>query len=715
MSRRFFAFYLVFSGGTAWASPVRFTGDVEADFAVSDVAWIEDGPLRDIGRPWDPISGMDLRAVALTYDAGTDTLFVGIDTWYDPLYGRDAIAGDVDGNGDPSTIDPSLQPTNADPARFGGGETFSVALDVDSDGTYEVIAGVPAGSDLSGFVAAAPVDAILTFSPGNAYGAPLPLHLGVLGPEPTATTPNLELTIRAFSRIFPSSGQDPELLSFGLLVNFDSQAAPGLGEDFLPDDASQAQVCIGVDRDNDGVGTCSGDCDDTNPRIGPGAPEACDGVDSDCDGRLPPDEVGWPGAGCVDTDGDGLTDGEERDDHGSDPADPDTDGDGLTDGEEVLEVGSDPLDPDTDGGGVEDGVEVLQDDTDPLDGDDDDADGDGLDRATERVLGTDPGLRDSDGDGLDDGEEVEDSETDPTDPDTDGDRLTDGAEVTVHDTDPLDRDTDDGGRTDGQEVLDDDTDPLRGVDDLEDSDGDGLPNPAEAATGTDPLDPDSDDDGLRDGEEVDTWRTDPLDPDTDDGGVSDGAEVMRSADPLDGADDRLLDDPDGDGLTDVEEAEIGSDPQVADTDGDGLRDGQEVDPYGTDPLDADTDDDGLGDGVEVDAFGTDPLDPDTDDDALRDGVEVDDTATDPRDPDTDDDGLLDGPEVDQHGTDPRDPDTDRGGVKDGDEVEAGTDPLAEADDGGGWYLAGGPAACAGVGAGPWWLGIVGLLWARRRR
>ena len=70
MFRWIASFSLAFWGATAWASPVRFSGDVEADFAVPDVAWIEDGPLRDIGRPWDPISGMDLRAVALTYDAG---------------------------------------------------------------------------------------------------------------------------------------------------------------------------------------------------------------------------------------------------------------------------------------------------------------------------------------------------------------------------------------------------------------------------------------------------------------------------------------------------------------------------------------------------------------------------------------------------------------------------------------------------------------------
>jgi uncharacterized protein (TIGR03382 family) len=71
-----------------------------------------------------------------------------------------------------------------------------------------------------------------------------------------------------------------------------------------------------------------------------------------------------------DTDGDGLTDGEEVRDHATDPLDPDSDDDGLSDGEEILEHGTDPLDADTDDGGVSDGVEVGR-ATDPLDPSDD--------------------------------------------------------------------------------------------------------------------------------------------------------------------------------------------------------------------------------------------------------------------------------------------------------------------------------------------------------
>ena len=42
-----------------------------------------------------------------------------------------------------------------------------------------------------------------------------------------------------------------------------------------------------------------------------------------------------------DTDNDGLTDGEEVNEHGTEPGNPDTDGDGLIDGDELF-YGTDP-------------------------------------------------------------------------------------------------------------------------------------------------------------------------------------------------------------------------------------------------------------------------------------------------------------------------------------------------------------------------------------
>jgi hypothetical protein len=75
-------------------------------------------------------------------------------------------------------------------------------------------------------------------------------------------------------------------------------------------------------------------------------------------------------------------------------------------------------------------------------------------------------------------------------------------------------------------------------------------------------------------------------------------------------------DDDADGLTNRQEIELSTLPEVADTDQDGLSDGDEVN-RGTDPLRPDTDGDGLLDGEEVRA-GLNPLSADTDGDGLND-------------------------------------------------------------------------------------------------
>ena len=95
-------------------------------------------------------------------------------------------------------------------------------------------------------------------------------------------------------------------------------------------------------------------------------------------------------------------------------------------------------------------------------------------------------------------------------------------------------------------------------------------------------------------------------------------------------------DSDGDGLTDMKEDEIGTNPYVADSDGDGLSDGAEYLQYKTDPLNKDTDFDGLTDGYdEVFRYKTDPLLRDTDNGGVADGHEVIEDGTNPLDPSDD--------------------------------------------------------------------------------
>jgi outer membrane protein OmpA-like peptidoglycan-associated protein len=186
--------------------------------------------------------------------------------------------------------------------------------------------------------------------------------------------------------------------------------------------------------------------------------------------------------------------------------------------------------------------------------------------------------------------------------------------------------------------------------------------------------PDLDGDGLLNVEEKEIG-TDPLNPDTDGDLLRDGEEVHQyKTDPLNK-------DTDGDELTDGEEVlTYRTNPLNKDTDGDGLTDGREVKQYKTDPLNPDTDGDRLNDGDEVMNYRTDPLKVDTDGDGLNDGDEVLTYKTDPLNVDTDKDELTDGNEVLTHKTNPLVADTDNGGVPDGKEVQLSLNPLNPGDD-----------------------------------
>ena len=96
-----------------------------------------------------------------------------------------------------------------------------------------------------------------------------------------------------------------------------------------------------VDGDIDSFLAC-GECDDAVPATFPGAPEACDGADNDCDGVVPANEIDGDGDGSATCDGDcndadptinsGATeicDGLDNDCNGTVPAiESDADGDG---------------------------------------------------------------------------------------------------------------------------------------------------------------------------------------------------------------------------------------------------------------------------------------------------------------------------------------------------------------------------------------------------
>ena len=111
---------------------------------------------------------------------------------------------------------------------------------------------------------------------------------------------------------------------------------------------------------------------------------------------------------------------------------------------------------------------------------------------------------------------------------------------------------------------------------LTDTDGDGVPDATETASGLDPNNPDDvaldeDEDGLASGPEVLEFGSDPNTADTD-----------------------------GDGLSDYDELAAGTSPTNEDTDGDGLRDSTDNCPVVLNGDQQDTDGDGIGDACDPD-------------------------------------------------------------------------------------------------------------------
>ena len=394
-----------------------------------------------------------------------------------------------------------------------------------------------------------------------------------------------------------------------------------------------AGVCIaGEDADGDGVV----DPDETDPLL----------WDSDLDTVSDFAETNGLLFG-PDTDGDGLIDA--RDD--------DSDGDGVQDSRDgVVDVDFDGVgcwrDEDDDGDGIPTRREHPP--SDLADGEVSnghlfgiDVDGDGILTHLDQ---------DSDGDGLldaEEGEGDEDGDQIPAfldaihddgpkgDPDQDGvsteDELAQGTNPLANEEKSLgEASTEVDTRTGGG---DDPSPPSGPSEPSSDRDRDGITNDVEVEVGTDTDDADSDGDGIPDTTELgETPETAPdsdgdglidaLDDDSDGDGISD---ALEGADDSDGDDtpDYLDDDSDGDGAPDAEEG-------PGDADADGRRNFE--DPDDLDGPNADFDDDGLSN-VEEFVLGTDPTRSDSDGDGVDDGDEVGAVLFNPTD--SDGDGLID--------------------------------------------------------------------------
>ncbi len=128
---------------------------------------------------------------------------------------------------------------------------------------------------------------------------------------------------------------------------------------------------------------------------------------------------------------------------------------------------------------------------------------------------------------------------------------------------------------------------------------------------------DSDEDGINDYLETELYNSDIRKKDTDDDGLSDQDEIVRTkTDPTvyDSVNKGFSDaesDLDEDGLSNIKEIQIGSNPRIADSDYDGLDDGYEVNKSKTDPANIDSDGDNITDYEEIE-LGLDPLNKETD-------------------------------------------------------------------------------------------------------
>jgi Bacterial TSP3 repeat len=446
-----------------------------------------------------------------------------------------------------------------------------------------------------------------------------------------------------------------------------------------------------------------------------------------------------------DTDGDGVPDFR----------DVDSDNDGITDANEAVPNGSPLADADGDGrldgvGGapVVVGVNGLADIAETA------ADSNVSDFNGDKAGPDAP--RDTDGDGIPDYRDL-DSDNDSINDvieagatDADGDGKADGAvdfkglvasvNPGAGGTKPATPDSDGDGRPNYRD-LDSDND---GVSDLSES---GAPKTADTNDDGVVDGPDMDKDGILDavdgtpnafGDSASPALSNPdmdalpsyLDVDSNNDGVFDI--VATGFGSKDANNDGKIDDPtdaDNDGIADVVDTKpgvYGGLPDSADTDGDGLSDKQEA-LLGTNPNDADSDDDGVTDGAEpkpgedTDGDGLiNALDPDSDNDGLFDGTELGKdcsnpatdpkkkhciadadpaTTTDPLNKDTDMGGVIDGaedfnhngkvdagelnPVAGQGGDDKSLPDMDMDGLPDAYEIAIGTNPKdADSDDDG---------------------------------
>ena len=213
-------------------------------------------PIRDIVR----VSGFQLDAIRLVYDAQRDILQVGFEQPLSQQVGREnqrVIAGDADNNGNGGTVNPTIRTIVDDPDNFidfpslGGTETMLAFFHLDPgppgqpiSGTPDIVAGIDAiRSDpeaLKSFQVAEFNTATDPTRPGSGSSSPfgrfLPQHTGasLLGVTPEAG--GFEFNINRFSELYQNVTGRPLQFPVDIAVGGFAGSANdgGISEAFIP-------------------------------------------------------------------------------------------------------------------------------------------------------------------------------------------------------------------------------------------------------------------------------------------------------------------------------------------------------------------------------------------------------------------------------------------------------------------------------------------------
>ncbi len=258
-----------------------FTGDAAVDFNFTDnLKFTASDPVGDVGIPIPPlpagtVSGWDISAMHVAYDAANDTLFVGFDC--------SGICGDADGDGDAGgTGGPLTGLGGVDNASLGDQEAFAFLLDVDADSApgaldFELIVGVRRGLDITSFgmyvFNGDPAD------PGDPAGWQAALNPGqfvvTLFADPSAGQPDIEFTITNFSQIPDLQVNANGVIRFNTSFFQGSGQDDGIGEEVLPAPGEFEPLPLGainLEKSTDDAGGTPQDADTaTGPTLTPGS------------------------------------------------------------------------------------------------------------------------------------------------------------------------------------------------------------------------------------------------------------------------------------------------------------------------------------------------------------------------------------------------------------------------------------------------------------